>query len=122
MCRLHWISETRKHALYSTAPQMLRCLAAESNSLELEVCMEQHISWPLHHVHYQPLTEYAWCPPSPPDPPTTPPPQKLNPKGPDFAPKDREGGGTALWITDSRTPSWVVEHMDKLPAAPATRR
>lgn len=54
-------------------------------------------------------------------PPPTPP-QKLNPKGPDFSPKDREAGGVALWLTDSRTPSWVAEHLDKLPAAPPSRR
>jgi hypothetical protein len=49
--------------------------------------------------------------------------QKSNPRAPDFSPKDRENGGTALWIEDKRTPQWVLDHIDTgLPAAPETRR
>lgn len=46
---------------------------------------------------------------------------KLNPKGPDFSPRDREAGGLALWISDNRTPSWVIDNQDKLPEAPARK-
>lgn len=48
--------------------------------------------------------------------------QKFSPRSPDFAPKDKEHGGMALWIEDRETPGWVVENLDKLPPPPAPRK
>lgn len=47
---------------------------------------------------------------------------KLSPRGPDFTPKDKENGGTAVWIEDNQTPDWVQENLDKLPPPPSSRR
>lgn len=45
--------------------------------------------------------------------------QKLSPRGPDFVPKNKDGGLPALWLNE--LPPWAQGRLDTLPEPPPPR-